>query len=154
MQTLLCQDLEKAHHINQSLLANGFLPEWSKGPVKAPQTVPFSKPMKILISLFACSYATKQSPLYFRPQSSKHKTLLLVNKVQRQRNVSFPGATQYAAKEDQVTLSLYIKIFQETKTVSRAHSDNKRGNQTHIQLRLRYIQFIPLNSLGCLLKSY
>lgn len=144
MQTLLCHDSEKAHHINQSLLVNGFLHDWSKGPVKAPQTVSVSEAVKLLISIFACSCVTKQSPLYIRPQSPKHKTALLVNKVQREHLVSFPGPTQYAAKEDQVTLSLYIKICQEKKTVSQAHGDNKRRNQTHIQLLLKYIQFISL----------
>lgn len=148
---MLCQDSEKAHHINQSLLVNGFFHDWSKGPVKAPQTVSVSEAMKLLISIFACSCVTKQSPLYIRPQSPKHKTALLVNKVQREHHVSFPGPTQDATKE--VTLSLYIKICREKKTVSRAHGDDKRRNQTHVQLRLNYIHFISLKSVGFLLKN-
>lgn len=64
MQNLLSQDLDQAHHINQSLLVNGFLHDWSKGPVKAPQTVYVSNAIKLLISIFACCLAvTKQSPL-------------------------------------------------------------------------------------------
>lgn len=63
MQNLLCQDLDQAHHINQSLLVNGFLHDWSKGPVKASQTVYVSNAIKVLISIFACCYVTKESPL-------------------------------------------------------------------------------------------